>query len=368
MLTFRRGVPTRLRPVARRVQRVTHRLTGKTTPATKPTESGVPGELGTDAVLRLLYGPDLSEHTNLQARGILNGESIRDLSSVRRLLGALDRQLSPSPVVARFRKCDVKWVEIDGLSFATDTADASVSRQIGDNGLWEPHLTAVFERFVRPGDHVVDVGANIGYFTAVAGRLVGPTGRVTAIEPNSENCRLIVATAARNGLHNIDLLPVALDAQRGWAYFSTHIGSNGGMRPADIDAVIDGAGLIVPTFELDQLVTRQVDFLKIDVEGAEHRVLAGARRILREDRPIVSSEFGIEMIERVSGIAARDYLDQFVEAGYRLHIIDRTDGSLRPFTSPDALLADWPSIVHLEDLLLVPAERGPTVAAVGRES
>jgi FkbM family methyltransferase len=355
MVALRRVVPVRLRPIARLLRRAALKALGAPPPTTTATTaSDDPAVLDTEAVLRLLYGANLSDHTRSEAHGALNGYPVRDITDVRHVLGTLDRGLSPSPVAVRFRSDDLRWVTIGDLTFALDVADASVSRPIIEDNIWEPHLTAIFRRFIKPGDHVIDIGANIGYFTALASQLVGGHGRVTAVEPNSENCRLILATADRNGLHNIDLLPVALDATRGWAHFSTHIGSNGSMRRAEIDGIIADAGLIVPTFPLDSLVERAVNFVKIDVEGAEYRALQGAQRILDHDRPIVSSEFSVEMIERISGVPAREYLALFTDRGYQINVIERTDGSLRPYANADALLATWPTPIHLEDLLFLP--------------
>ncbi len=350
MLNPRRLIPAPIRPAARRLA---ERLSGPrptAAPASQPMTDG----LDTDAVLRLLYGDDMSTHTRTEAHGTLNGQPIRGLSAIRTLLGTLDRQLSPSPVSVRFQRSDIRFATVDGLKLALDRADASVSLPILTASAWEPHLTSAFRMYVRPGGHVVDVGANIGYFTVLAGTLVGPTGRVTAIEPNSENCRLILASVAANSLSNVELIPVALDRQRGWAHFSTHVGSNGGLRPDAIEGIIDDAGQIVPVFRLDDLVEHAVDFLKIDVEGAEYRAMMGARGIIDRDRPIVSSEFSVEMIERISGVPARDYLEFFTSRNYAINIIDRSDGSLRPYPSADALLADWPDHLHLEDLLFLP--------------
>jgi FkbM family methyltransferase len=224
------------------------------------------------------------------------------------------------------------------------------------NKIWEPHVTSVFRRLIKPGDHVVDIGANVCYFTMLAASLVGPTGLVTAFEPNSENCRLILASADRNSFRHVDLVPVALDYKRGWEHFSTHVGSNGGIRRSDIDGIIADAGLIVPTFPLDMLIEHSVDFLKIDIEGAEYRALQGAARILDEDQPIVCSEFSVEMTERVSGVPAREYLDLFTKRGYQINIINRSDGTLKSFAKAEELLAGWPGPVHLEDLLFLPPQ------------
>jgi FkbM family methyltransferase len=350
---LRRFIPLRIRPVATKGRDLALKVLGApSTPTVVASTEGA--NYDTEATLQLLYGPHMSDATRDRAHGALNGSPVIGVTSVRQLLGTLDRQLSPTPFSVRFRRDDVRFVTFDGVTLALDTADASVSQPILSAGVWEPHLTTVFRRFVKPGHHVIDVGANIGYFTMLSAGLCGPSGHVSSIEPNSENCRLILASAARNEFTNVELIPVALDQHRGWAHFGTNVGSNGSLRQNSTDDILDGAGQIVPAFPLDELITRPVDFIKLDVEGAEHRAVLGATGIIERDRPIVTSEFSIEMIERVSGVPALDYLTFFTDRGYTINIIDRVDATLRPHATAQELLDSWPGHLHLEDLLFAP--------------
>ena len=76
----------------------------------------------------------------------------------------------------------------------------------------------------------------------------------------------------------------------------------------------------VPIVRLDDVVTeRPVRMIKMDVEGAEPQVLRGARRLLREDRPIVVSELHPTQLDRASGVTAREFLEEARQVGYRAH-------------------------------------------------
>ena len=189
----------------------------------------------------------------------------------------------------------------------------------------EAHLSAVFEKYCTSGMTVVDVGANLGYYSVgVASRLVGPTGRVVALEPNSENCRLLLSSLRLNDITNVQLLPVAADRATGWAYYSTHVGSNGGL--IDDDDLLSHPGTVVPTFPLDELVEGPVGFLKMDVEGEEGRVVEGATCSIARDRPIVTTELKDEMLRRVSGTTVADYLGSFEKLGYRPSLLEKATG------------------------------------------
>ena len=74
---------------------------------------------------------------------------------------------------------------------------------------YEPEVSSVFARKLRPGMHVLDIGANIGYYTFLAASIVGPSGKVWAIEPNSKNVAFLLATRARNGFGHIEIIQAA---------------------------------------------------------------------------------------------------------------------------------------------------------------
>jgi FkbM family methyltransferase len=200
---------------------------------------------------------------------------------------------------------------------------------------------------------VVDVGANLGYYSLLASKSVGPSGKVIAMEPNSENCRLLLSSLRLGGITNVELIPVACDRSTGWAYYSTHVGSNGGL--IDGGDLLAHPGVVVPTFRLDDLVAGPVGFLKMDVEGAEGRVVTGATRLIERDRPIITTELKEEMLKRVSGTTVADYLGYFESLGYAPSVLEKTTGAEKPYPSVAALLADWRDTDELRDVLLVPS-------------
>ncbi len=267
------------------------------------------------------------------------------------MLGAVEHQLALTNFSIQLSRDDVTLARVGDIELLCDTADRSVSLTL-QAGEYEPHLTAVFERFCRPGMTVVDVGANVGYYSMLASALVGSEGRVIAIEPSSENCRLLLSTMRLKGRTNVTVLPVACDAQTGWAYYSTHIGSNGGL--VDDEDLLANPGTVVPTFRLDDLVDEPVGLLKIDVEGAEARVVAGARKLIERYRPVVTTELSEAMLEQVSGSTPAEYLNYFHGLGYSLAVIDRTSGSPRTYPTVRDLLLDWREHFQIEDLLLTP--------------
>ncbi len=162
-----------------------------------------------------------------------------------------------------------------GFELAVDVARGNPQRLLileGERFVPERQLV---KRLLRPGMHAVDVGANIGYYLLLLARAVGPGGRVSCFEPDPDNLIELERNVRLNGLNGARVYPAAVGAE------DTTVELRGG-----INSVIAAGGEIrVSLVCLDSVVTRPVDFLKIDVEGYEGHVLAGARQVLTEDRP-----------------------------------------------------------------------------------
>jgi FkbM family methyltransferase len=302
-----------------------------------------------EELVALVY-PTLPAELRAEVDDAAAGDLTR-VSTIRRMLGSIEHQRAPTAFSVQLTEEDAVRCHVGPVELFADAADAAVTPGLR-SGEYEPHLTAVFERYCAAGMTVVDVGANLGYYSLLAAHLVGPGGRVVALEPNSENCRLLLSSLRLAGATNVALLPVAADAAAGWAYYSTHVGSNGGL--VDEHDLLDRPGVVVPTFRLDDLVTEPVAFLKMDVEGAEGRVVQGATRIIEQDRPIITTELKEEMLQRVSGMSVAEYLGYFEEAGYVPVLLDTGSGAEKPYPSVAALLADWGDADELRDVLLLP--------------
>ena len=337
--TWQDAVRQRLKPLR---DRVVHGL-GGTMP--EPTPRGITY----DQLVDLLY-PTLPDELRPDVDKAAAGD-LTQVSTIRRMLGTIEHQIAPTAFSVQLAGEDAVRCEVGGVELLADAADAAVTPGLL-SGSYEVHLSTVFEKYCTSGMTVVDVGANLGYYSLLASRLVGPSGRVVALEPNSENCRLLLSSLRLNDITNVQLLPVAADTATGWAYYSTHVGSNGGL--IEDGELLSHPGTIVPTFRLDELVEGPVGFLKMDVEGAEGRVVRGATRIIERDRPIVTTELKDEMLRRVSGTTVAEYLGYFEKLGYTPSLLEKATGVEKPYASVAELLADWGETDELRDVLLLP--------------
>ncbi|MDX1439866.1 MAG: FkbM family methyltransferase [Rubricoccaceae bacterium] len=152
-------------------------------------------------------------------------------------------------------------------------------------GAWEPHMVVVADRFLRPDQVVIDAGAHIGYFTILAAAKVGPNGRVLAIEPSPLNLSRLKRNLELSEIGGCTTIcPVAVGERQGTV--TLYSDGNSGGTEFSLYSVRHGGQSAgnVEVRSLDELCIEHnvdtVDFIKIDVEGAELATLVGAQQVM----------------------------------------------------------------------------------------
>jgi FkbM family methyltransferase len=176
---------------------------------------------------------------------------------------------------------------------------------------------------------VADNGANIGYFTLLAATLTGPGGRVYAFEPNPSNCTLIQLSLEANAFRHVDLYPFAL-ADTARLVVLNASASTGSTRPiTDLHEL--GTSTVLRAVPLDDLMAgvRQLDVLKIDIDGGEGLAMRGALNTLKRFRPIIFTEFSPELLRSMSGVSGEDYLGFLLDLKYEFSVITFEEGTVR---------------------------------------
>ncbi len=169
-----------------------------------------------------------------------------------------------------------------GFRTSGHTADM-IQRHIYVFGVWEPAMSERIARYLRPGDVCLDFGANIGYFSLLAARMVGPSGRVVAFEPVPSIVAKLRANIAANGFANIDVQPVvASDVDAEFEVFCGPASNSGtsGTEPVAGGASEGLVNSVVAAHAVPRELWERVRLVKIDVEGHEMRVLLGLKSLL----------------------------------------------------------------------------------------
>ncbi|AUA12974.1 FkbM family methyltransferase [Streptomyces sp. SID8382] len=225
-----------------------------------------------------------------------------------------------------------------GATFAVDTQDL-IQRYLYLFGVWEPHMTRWLQRRLKPGDVFVDVGANIGYYSVLASRLVGGSGKVVAVEASPTFLGLLQRHSRRNGCANIRTVNAAVSDREELLTFilasSRNMGANS-VVPYDgpAESTFEIAARPLPDLLTEDEITR-ARVIKVDVEGAEGGVVRGLVPLLDRLRP--DAELTVEVTpQRMAELG--DSVEELLAAltGHGFHVY-RLTNDYAAGSYPDAL-------------------------------
>jgi FkbM family methyltransferase len=203
-----------------------------------------------------------------------------------------------------------------------------VGRKIFKTGTYDPFISSwIIDRFKeKQHGNFIDIGANLGYFTCLLGKLAGPAGRVLAIEPEPDNLALLEANIAANSLSSvITVMPVALGCDDTSATLNLYKNSNRGRH--SLVAKGTGQQLVVPVKRLDALIDQVfktnevIDILKIDVEGYEPFVIQGASDTLSRVQVMIME--WAPYILRHAEVNLSEFIENLYNKFSKIYIIDK---------------------------------------------
>jgi FkbM family methyltransferase len=208
---------------------------------------------------------------------------------------------------------------------------------------------ALFDKLLKPGDTVLDIGANHGVYALHAALAVGPQGRVHAFEPNPRLARLVDHSLKLNGFGNYATLhPVGVSdtARVAKLLFSDAFSGGGAITNQNSNANQQGVDCrLVALDELFSDARIKIDVIKMDVEGHEGLALRGMRDLLaRSPNVKIMMEFGPEMMAR-AGVSAQEILSMLEILGFLMWVIG-DHGELHG-TTPAELLVSTQSIQNI---------------------
>lgn len=220
-------------------------------------------------------------------------------------------------------------------------------------GAYEVFFTNEFRTRLRESMTVVDIGANLGYYTLIASAHVQ---RVIAFEPERENATLLLRTLTQNGRSNVTLIQKGLGEKEETLSLAIHPDNKGKHTLLPIDEKgVTNVDIPVTTLDaaLETLGTSKVDLIKMDIEGWEAKALRGAAKTLQASHPIIMFEYGPERI-RVAGDDPLLMLNELKEEGYTLFVINEDHGALSPL-EPEELIRRLPHSDAYVNILALPS-------------
>lgn len=209
---------------------------------------------------------------------------------------------------------------------------STVGRSIWLRGRYDDALVGYLLEAVRPGDAFLDVGANVGYYTAMAARAVGPSGMVVAVEPAEEPLSLLSRSIAENRWHNVVLCSLAASSRTTVLRFHPERDSGLGRVTTDGETLVGAVALDL--LLQPWLAGRELGALKLDVENHELEALAGLQQTFAHTPP---RRVLTEAHQSAGEAYLRELFSFFTTRGY--HAVDPV--SRRPIGVADLGPALW---------------------------
>ena len=169
-----------------------------------------------------------------------------------------------------------------------DTSDRGLSRTLFLFGKREIDHYKMLQDILKPGMHILDIGANIGYYAIMESLVIGPSGKILAIEPMLPNIEMLRRNIDLNSVSNIEILHSAVSAQTGTGqmFMSTHSNLHTFHNEGSAADYLESTPVDVPTITLRDAVERageQADLIRMDVEGHEVEILGQLVDLVRDN-------------------------------------------------------------------------------------
>ena len=202
---------------------------------------------------------------------------------------------------------------------------------------YEPGTTNFIRKFLEKGMNVINIGANIGYYTLLAARQVGPEGKVFAFEPFPETVKQLETNILVNKLKNIEVEAKAVSNKTDYATLLT--GGSSLHNFISKKKFPQLKEIKVPTITIDDFLTDkkiEIDLIFIDAEGQEPLILEGMKNTLQNKNLDIVFEFN-QFTLKFSDTKPKDLLDQIEKMGFKLYLIAENTGFLKSITKKELI-------------------------------
>jgi len=235
-------------------------------------------------------------------------------------------KIKPARIIIKRLESKIKsdFTIVNGFKMYLDPADTfnlSINDSYGD------FETELMKNQIKEGDIVIDVGANIGYFTLLFSKLVGETGKVFAFEPESRNFELLKKNIQINKIKNVVLEQKIVSNKNGKSklFISDNIANHKIFQTDEKNnSFIELPSIILDDYFEKINFLNRINFVKVDVEGAEFFVFDGMRKILNQNKEIkIFTEFMHHIIKN-SNSDPKDIVDIFINEKFNIDFVNST--------------------------------------------
>ena len=223
--------------------------------------------------------------------------------------------------------------------------DKYISRDIATYYCWEPDETKFLGNYIKKGMNVVDIGANIGYYTLLFSKWVNQEGKVFSFEPDPDNFQLILKNIEANQCKNITALNKAISNNSGPTFLYLSEDNNFGDHrltdafPYEINS--HRKKIEIESIKLDDFfsIDKKIDLIKMDIQGSEILALNGMNDVINNNKKLaIFTEFWPYAIEK-TGFSPKESFEKLVQMGFSISILN--NGKKEKMTIDSDLLHDY---------------------------
>jgi len=231
------------------------------------------------------------------------------------------------------------FVIIDEIKYHLDPKD---NHFLSVNKIYEPQVTKTMKEIIKLGDWVIDIGANIGYYTLLLAKLVGPKGKVISFEPDPTSFKILKKNIKANNFKNI------VPENKAIADKNREINFYISKKDTRFHQIFDNPDnkkiLRIRAITLDQYLKKfsgRIDFVKIDIEGAEPLALQGMEKTIKKNRNIkIITEYAPNHL-KLSGYDGGKYLKNLADLNFKFYDLDQIKEK-NIYLSKKKILAKYP--------------------------
>jgi FkbM family methyltransferase len=215
---------------------------------------------------------------------------------------------------------------VEGITISTSRNTDIMFREVFVDGIYQDDVLVALANLLKPGDIFWDIGANYGLMSVYVDRHFDGRVDTVAFEPSPEVLPVLRTNIERNRCSNVAVEPICIADHEGTvAFFTSKDHSwNATMIEQFAESKNETIRIEVPCSTIDECVQRLAppSVIKLDVEGAEHLVMAGGRRFLGGSGASIVAEYNVESI-RDSGLSPEEYLQVFRDLDYKIYLLRR---------------------------------------------
>lgn len=214
-----------------------------------------------------------------------------------------------------------------GTKMYLNKNDNNLSRAIAMFNFWEIEESNFLKKFLKKGMNVIDIGANIGYYTVLFSKWVGDEGKIFAFEPDPNSFNILAKNISVNNCNNVSLYQNAVSEKEGSTSLFVNYKDPGDNRIIDFyayDGDEDRKKIETSMVTLDSIIDKdeKIDLIKMDIQGSEMLALLGMERTINDNEKLnMFVEFWPYGIEK-SGFSPQDFIEKIKSLGFKIYYLE----------------------------------------------